>query len=156
MKQKNDWHILDQEAAGISRRLRELSSQSQRAIASKAAIWAAGRLSNLEDAEISVIQALESSGDLSLDEAKVLMNSAEAADEKYFELQAQGAHRWEWEEYFFKARLLRGLAVAFGSPNLPQEDIADAIYEMCHSMDSPRDFLSYIESLITTMRFSSG
>ena len=91
MKQKNDWHILDQEAAGISRRLRELSSESQRAIASKAAIWAAGRLRNLENAEISVIQALESSGDLSLDEAKVLMNSAEAADEKYFESPGTGS-----------------------------------------------------------------
>ena len=126
----------------------------QRALVVRAAIWVAGTIPVLSQQERSIVELLRVQGALSAERAKEVLAAAEIADNKYLDLQATGAAEVECGRYFIKARFLRGIAVAFGETS-GREDSVDALYEMRSCMESPGEFLSYVDSQIAVLVASS-
>jgi hypothetical protein len=137
-------HILDQDAPGLAQRLRAVRPELQHRIVTRASLVTAEKLAGLHKTTSEVLAELQSQGKLSSERAKSVMALSEAADDKYFDLQGQGAPEQEWGRLFSEARLLRGIAVGFGAS--PQEDIADAVYELIKAQDNPAATLQAIES----------
>lgn len=137
-------HILDQEAPGLAKRLRAVPPALQHRIVTRVSLVTAQKLANLQKTTSDVLDELRSQGKLSSERAKSVMALSEAADDEYFDLQEQGAPEEEWSRRFSEARLLRGIAVGFGAS--PQEDIADAVYELIKALDDPAATLQSIES----------
>lgn len=139
-------HVLDQDAPGLAGRLRALRSESQHKVVVKAALFAAHRMSELDANTEELLNKLRISGEMSRQEAVSAMVLSEAADDRYFKLQEEGAPAGVWQESFSLARLLRGIAVGFGAS--PREDIADAIYEIAKSLDNSTSLFEDIASTI--------
>lgn len=139
-------HVLDQDAPGLAARLRALSSESQHKVVVKAALFAAHRMSELDANTGVLLDKMRSRGELSPQDAVTAMVLSEEADDRYFTIQMEGAPAAVWQKSFSLARLLRGIAVGFGA--LPQEDIADAIYEIAKSLDNSASLLQDIASTI--------
>ena len=140
-------HILDQEAPGLSERLRPLSLRGRRRIVANACKTASETIYDL-DARVQYLLKLIVS-DHALSEAQVAeANSlAEAADERYFDLQAQNRPKNEWIGWFFKARLLTGIAAGFGGESWT--DTADALYELSKTRDDASAIFALVDSDIS-------
>ena len=137
-------HVLDQDAPGLAGRLRALSSENQRKVVVKASLFAAHRVPSLDANAQMLLDKMRSSGEISPQEALTAMVLSQAADESYFKLQVEGAPRAVCQKSFSLARLLRGIAIGFGAS--PNEDIADAIYEIAKSLDNSASLLEDIAS----------
>src|SRR5712691_4249040 len=101
-------HILDQEAPGLSERLRAVSGERN-------AIAVNHRLSGTRVAEAHSL--------------------AETADDKYFSLQESNRPENEWLNWFYKARLLTAIARSFSGDSW--QDAADAACELSKSRKAP-------------------
>jgi polyhydroxyalkanoate synthesis regulator phasin len=137
-------HILDQDAPGLAKRLRAIGPELQQRIVTRASLVTAKKLVSLHKTTSEVLDELQLKGKLSPERAKSVMNLSEKADDEYFDLKEQGVPEEEWNRLFSEARLLRGIAVGFGAS--PQEDIADAVYELIKALDNPAATLQLIES----------
>ena len=79
------------------------------------------------------------------------MKCADLADDQYFDLQEQGAEEQDWDRFFRKARLLLGIADAFRGSRFANQDVVDAIYEWQFCTDSPKEFLTFVETQIVAL-----
>lgn len=139
-------HVLDQDAPGLAGQLRALKPENQRKIVVKASLFAAHGISDLDANTEALLGKMRSSGEISPQEAASAMVLSEAADNRYFKLQEQGAPAEVWGKSYSLARLLRGIAVGFGAA--PNEDVADAIYEIAKSIDNSASLFEHIASEI--------
>src|SRR5580658_2052870 len=121
--------ILDQEAPGLSQQLRELSSDQRRLVIVKACRSVSRSIKSLEAAFEVLLSAAAANNALSPAQIAEVRDYADAADERYFELEEQGADSGVWREWFAKARLATALADAFDGTSW--EAAADAVYELC-------------------------
>lgn len=141
-----DIHPLDQNAPGLAQRLESLTARTRRAILSKACLRAASGVAGLEERTVELVRAIQSGGGLSLEQAKQAMSLADVADNKYFELHQRSAVAEVWLKVFSEARLLTGMAIAFGA--VPTQGAADAVYELSKSCPDPESLLCFIDSEI--------
>lgn len=136
--------LLDHEAADLSRKLESLSSEARRRVLANACIAAAEPLQITERRIAELLASLRSGGELSRQQASAALSLSEEADDEYLALQAQGATVAEYSKPFSLARLLRGMAVAFGAT--PGEGAADAVYELTKTQSDPSAIIKSIES----------
>ena len=137
-------HLLDQEAPGLATRLRSLPPEGQRKLFAAGVLFTAENLGDLSKTTSEVLDELRAQRELSRERAKFIMELSEMADDRYLLLLQQGSPEDEWTKLFCEARLLRGIAVAFGAS--PGEDIADAFYELIKAVEDPRETLRLIQS----------
>ena len=76
------------------------------------------------------------------------MELSESADNRYFDLLEKDEQDPEADRWFSEAHLLRAMAVGFGAS--PQEDIADAVYELTHMLEDPSEIIALIESFLSS------
>src|SRR5690348_15895566 len=99
-------HILDQQAPGLSDRLRALSLEQRRSIIAKASRLASESISNLEPAVQELLTAASSGNALFRTQVAQAQSRAVEADERYFDLREREVSDRERLNWFYKARLL--------------------------------------------------
>jgi hypothetical protein len=143
-------HILDQEAPGLSDRLRALSLEQRRSIIAKASRLASESISDLEPAVQDLLKTSSSGHALVRTQVAEAQSRAEAADERYFDLRERGRPDGEWLNWFYKARLLTALAAGFGGESW--SDAADAVYELTKSRSDPAAIVALVASEIDAIQ----
>lgn len=139
-------HLLDQEAPGLAQRLQFLPPTARRAILVKSCLRAATALANLDSQTLELLNAIQSRGELSKQEAQSALALAEASDDKYFALAAKQAPADAWLRVFCEARLLKAMAIVFEAA--PGEGPADVIYELSKTTEDPSPLLKFVDSEI--------
>jgi hypothetical protein len=147
-------HLLDREAPGLTEKLRSLSADNRRRILTKIIQVASETIVNVEPAVELLLMAIASNQSLSEMQVAESNSLAEAADEQYFTLQGRNRPENEWLPWFFKARLLSGIAAAFGGDSA--NDAADAVYELSKSRRDASSIFAAVESEMKAVRQTSG
>ena len=140
-------HILDQVAPGLADHLAPLPLSRRRRIVAKACALVGNSLHDLEPEIEELLATAEAEHALSVTQAEQACTLADVADERYFDLQEQGAAEAEWIEWFFKARLLTALCNGLGEPSW--SDTADAIYELSVIVDDPSELIDLVRREIS-------
>jgi hypothetical protein len=135
-------HILDQVAPALAGQLAPLPLSQRRRIVAKACALVSTSLHDLEPEirELLAIAAAENS--LTVTQVETARTLGDAADERYFDLQEQGAAQAEWIEWFFKARLLTALCNGLGEPSWT--GTADALYELSVIVDDRSELITLV------------
>lgn len=139
-------HILDQDAPGLADKLATLSLEQRRLVLAKTCRFASELIEGVEPEVSFLVEAV--ARELSLPEADVTraQTLAEAADERYFTLQEVGAPESVWLPWFFKARLLTGIAIGFGDETWT--NAVSSVYEFSNTTDDPRQVLYFVQTIV--------
>lgn len=138
-------HLLDQDIPRVTKRLRALPPSAQEQLVVRLALYA-GKIGLFTADARTVLSELGSQRELEASEAKSALASSEALDKRYLAMLNAGSTITDLGIFFFSARLLRGIAVAFGAST--SEDIADAVYEITRSVEDTTTLLPFVISEI--------
>jgi hypothetical protein len=147
-------HVLETVVPGLVQRLATLSLEQRRRIIAIACDVASRGMPNLEPAVQRLLRLIKERHALSDSEVVEARMLGEAADERYFTLQEGDAERAVWLEWFYKARLLLGIAQGFGKNSW--HDSGEAIYQFCNARPDPSDIVRCVESEIRALSESGG
>ena len=140
---------MDQNAPRVAGQLRSLAPEVQRAILAKACAFAAARLGNVAAEVSELLNAIQTHGKLSPEQAAKAVAFAEEADRRSFELEEENAPRQEWLKPLSEARLATAIVMAFGTE---PETNSGAYYELLKSLDHGSGLEQLIESEISALR----
>src|SRR5581483_10355845 len=136
-------HILDQQAPGVARRLRSLSVDQRRRIVARACELVSQSIGDLDRPLRELLGTIRSECALSAGDVEEARSLAEQADESYFSLKEEGAEESLWMRCFARARLLTGIAFAFGGENW--KDAADGLYELFACREDATELLELVQ-----------
>ena len=108
---------------------------------------ASRQIKDLEPWIEKLLNASVTDNTLSAERISKVQTYAEAADDRYLNEQEQGAPESVWRNWFAKARLGAAIAGAFTAKN--QENLADAVYELCFTSDDKQTTIALLESEIS-------
>jgi hypothetical protein len=137
---------MDQNAPRVAGRLRSLSPEIRHNILAKACCFSAARLGDVDAKVSELLNAIQTNGKLSREQADKAVSFAAAAGDRSFELEEQCAPRREWLKPLSEARLCTAIAMAFGPDSL---DDSGAFYELLKSLDHGSGLESFIEAEIS-------
>jgi hypothetical protein len=137
-------NMLDQVIPGLTNTLRTLPLEQWRHVVAKASESLSRSIDGLEPAVRAWLASAVAQNALSAEQVAEARAYAEAADDRYFTLQEQGADQLEWRNWFAKARLATALADAFGGTQW--DNAADALYELCFVDEDKSAAIALIES----------
>jgi len=141
-------HILHQVAPGLADELKAIPIQERRRIVGKACTFVGEGLQDLGPEIQDLLTTIAAENSLSDTQVEMARTLAEAADERYFALQEQGAAEAVWTEWFYKARLLTALWNGFNGTSW--SDSADAIYELSATRHAPSDLIALVRREINS------
>jgi hypothetical protein len=139
-------HILDQKAKGLADELQHLSLEQRRLLLASAVGFVSRNLADADVAGRDIVNEVLKKRTLSEEQVRKAKSLADKADDHYLVLQQEGAPEAEWSRWFSQARLLAGIAAGFGGE--AWADTADAIYELCCSLQNPSELIALIQSQI--------
>jgi hypothetical protein len=141
--------MMDQNAPRVAGQLRALAPEIQRAILAKAFAFTASRLGEVASEVSELLNAIQTYGKLSPEQAAKAAAFADEADKRSFQLEEQDAPRSEWLKPLSEARLATAMAMAFGPD---PETGSGAYYELLKSLDHGSGIEQLIESEISALR----
>jgi hypothetical protein len=139
-------HLLETVVPGLARRLQALPPEHRREVAVLACASASKNIRVIEPPVQRLLRLVAERHallDSDVEEAKLL---SDAADERYFGLREEGGDEVVWLDWFYKARLLRGIARAFGKESADR--CADAIYEFLNTTNDPTSVIRVVEAAL--------
>ena len=139
-------NTLDHESPGLTDQLRRLSLEQRRQALTKAAIASSRQISNLEPQIRRLLESAARDNALSVEQIAEATAYAEEADDRYFQLQEQGAAEAIWKTWFAKSRLATGIINLFGG--MSWQDAADAAYELCFTQDNKPAAIALVRAQI--------
>jgi hypothetical protein len=140
---------MDPNAPRVAGQLRSLNPEVQRVILAKACAFAANRLGGVAAEVSELLNAVQTHGKLSPEQAAKAAAFAEEADRRSFRLEEENAPRNEWLKPFSEARLVTAIVMAFGPD--PVSD-SGAYYELLKSLDHGSGLELFVESEISALR----
>jgi hypothetical protein len=140
---------MDENAPRVAGQLRALAPEIQRAILAKAFAFTASRLGGVAAEVSELLNAIQTHGKLSPEQAAKATAFAAEADKRSFQLEEADAPRSEWLKPLSEARLATAIAMAFG-PH--PETASGAYYELLRSLDHGAGIERLIEAEISALK----
>jgi hypothetical protein len=133
---RSDWHIVENDAPGLSEKIRGLSVDQRRRALARACRAMAKQIPNLEPAISTLIEAAVNDNALSPQQVAQARTYAEMADERDSAEEDERGGEQVANNWFANARVATALENAFGGTKWT--DAADAAYELCCALDDQR------------------
>ena len=119
-----------------------------------ATLHLSAEIDTFNDVELAMLERLRAKGRLTTDEASRAKQLAEAADNRYFELNSAGASSEQSRQDYTKARLFSGLALGcFSAGRRP--NAAEAFRELSSAAKAPSELLAYTQAELKRMASKS-
>jgi len=130
--------------------LNRLPLAERERLVARATLHLSAEIDSFNNAELALLKRLRDNGRLSTDEASHAKQLAEAADNRYFELNQAGASAEQSLPDFTKARIFAGLALGcFSAGRRP--NAAEAFRELSSAAKDPAELLAYTQAELARM-----
>ncbi len=142
-------HLLEYESPGLAVRIEALTPANRREAIAKAASALGEHLTDLEPRILQLLDVVGRDNSLSTEQVAEAKAYADDADARYFALEEQGGDEFVRRNWFAKARLATAIANGFGGASW--QDAADALYELCFTLDDKAAAIALVSEQVDAM-----